>query len=203
MSELNVYQALTLLPDPEISPYFIWQKLYTQLHIALADINNQHGVDSVGVSFPGYVYEEKNNKAVRATLGNQLRVFAPNREVLATLDLRKWLSQLSDYVHIKNIAEVGQVSRYMVVQRYRAKRVEKQAETFAAHKQLSFDEALRHCIKHKRATKDYPFIRLRSLTNGHEYQLAIYQTEAKSPSAGVFNRYGMNNFSNSITVPHW
>ena len=42
---MNFYQEITLIPDAEISPYFLWSKVYTQLHIALADVKNQHGVD--------------------------------------------------------------------------------------------------------------------------------------------------------------
>ena len=56
---MEYYQELTILPDPEISPYFIWTKLYTQLHIALADLYNTQGISSIGVSFPNYKFEQK------------------------------------------------------------------------------------------------------------------------------------------------
>ena len=56
------YQEITILTDPEISPYFIWSKLYTQLHIALADLHNKQGIDSIGVSFPNYKFEKKGEK---------------------------------------------------------------------------------------------------------------------------------------------
>ena len=49
---MNFYQEITLIPDAEISPYFLWSKVYTQLHIALAHVKNQHGVDGIGISFP-------------------------------------------------------------------------------------------------------------------------------------------------------
>jgi len=32
---MKVYQEITIIKTPEISPYFIWSKLYTQLHLAL------------------------------------------------------------------------------------------------------------------------------------------------------------------------
>ena len=103
-ADMKYYQELTILPDPEISNYFIWSRLFTQLHIALADIKNQHGIDSIGVSFPEYYFDE-NGKSSR--LGSKLRIFAPNLETLEKLDLNNWLDRLTDYVHIKSIKEVG------------------------------------------------------------------------------------------------
>ena len=54
MSQLTHFQEITLIPDPDIAPYFIWSKLFNQLHIALADVKNKHNIDSIGVSFPDY-----------------------------------------------------------------------------------------------------------------------------------------------------
>ena len=71
---MNFYQEITLIPDAEISPYFLWSKVYTQLHIALAHVKNQHGVDGIGISFPNYKYEEKDGKTF-ATATNY--VFLP------------------------------------------------------------------------------------------------------------------------------
>ena len=31
---MQFYQEITLLPDVEISPYFLWTKVYTQIHLA-------------------------------------------------------------------------------------------------------------------------------------------------------------------------
>ncbi|WP_341461706.1 type I-F CRISPR-associated endoribonuclease Cas6/Csy4, partial [Moraxella osloensis] len=40
---MKFYQELTIIPEPEISPYVVWSQIFTQLHIALADVKNSHG----------------------------------------------------------------------------------------------------------------------------------------------------------------
>lgn len=201
-SSLTYYQELTILPDPEISSYFIWSKLFTQLHIALADVKNIHDINSIGISFPDYYFDNKNGKTSK--LGSKLRIFAPSKDELEKLDLNKWLDRLTDYVHIKSIKEVGnQAKEYVVVRRYRFKNVEKQAEQYAKHKGISYKDALAWCLQHKQSSKPYPFINLKSETNEQNYKLSITQEAVDSPTQGDFNQYGMNNASGNSTVPHW
>lgn len=199
---MNVYQELTILPDPEISPYFIWSKLYTQLHIALADVKNKHGIDSIGVSFPGYRYEEKDGKTF-ATLGSKLRVFAPDAQTLETLNPNQWLERLSDYVHIKSIAPVPQNTGHVVVKRYHHINKNKQAKAFAEFKGIDFNEALAHCLAHKRGNVPYPFINMKSEDNQQMFKLCICQQEVQAPVDGRFNTYGINTGDSQVTVPAW
>lgn len=200
---MNYYQELTLIPDAEISPYFIWQKLYTQLHIALADVKNNHGIDSIGVSFPNYRYENKNGKEF-ATLGNKLRVFGSESD-LNTLDLPKWLSKLTDYVHLKAIAEVGdKASEYLVVRRYRYKNLTRQARSFAAHKNIAYDVALEHCRQYKTGSREnYPFINLASADTGQFFKLGIRQETVNTQMQGSFTTYGLSHVDHLVTVPNW
>lgn len=205
---MNYYQELTILPDPDINMYFIWQKLYTQLHIALADLYNQHGIDTVGISFPNYKYEAKADKNgnVRefATLGNKLRIFAPTEDALTKLDIKTWLERLTDYVHIKSTQAVGdKPTGYVVVKRHRYINKQKQAEDFAVFKDIGLDEALKHCQTYKRSNAHYPFINLNSQSNGHCYKLSICQTIVNKEHNGSFNLYGINNNTKNTTVPHW
>lgn len=199
---MKYYQEITLLKDD--LPFFeLWSKVYTQLHIALADVKNKHGIDGIGVSFPNYRYEEKNGKTF-ATLGDKLRIFAQTKEELETLNLAQWLERLTDYVHLKAIKEVGnQATSQVVVRRYRHKNLEKKAQEFAKFKGISFEEALTHCQTHKRPIKNYPFINLKSETTQNPYKLSIWQENAETPVTGKFNTYGINNLSDSVTVPNW
>lgn len=198
---MKYYQELTILPDPEISSYFIWGKLITQLHIALADIKNQYDIDNIGISFPEY-YFDKNGKSSK--LGSKLRIFAPNLESLEKLNVTNWLDRLTDYVHIRSIKEVGnQAKEHVVVRRYRYKNVQKQAEQYAKHKGIDYKDALSWCIKYKQSSKPYPFINLKSETNKQDYKLSIVQETVDSPIAGSFNQYGIKNASGNTTVPHW
>lgn len=58
-ASLTHYQEITIIPDPEIASYFIWSKLFTQFHIALAEMKNKHSIESIGISFPDYYFDEK------------------------------------------------------------------------------------------------------------------------------------------------
>ena len=102
---MKVYQEITIIPDDDNAPYFLWSKLYNQLHIALADVANTHGIRTIGVAFPNYRYVERDGKTF-ATLGSRLRIFAPSCDELEKLNLAKWLDRLTDYVHIKAIADL-------------------------------------------------------------------------------------------------
>lgn len=200
---MNVYQELTILPDEEISPYFLWSNVFKQVHIALADAHNKNGIKNIGVSFPNYRFEKKDEKLFGA-LGNKLRLFAISESELEILNLTKWLERLADYVHIKSITHVPDVTEHRVVRRYNFKGVEQQARRFAKHKGISFDDALAHCKEHKDSSKRYPFIQLFSEENQIPYRVYIQQFEAEKAQSGTFNTYGINNASGEgVTVPHW
>lgn len=201
---MNFYQEITLIPDAEISPYFLWSKVYTQLHIALADIKNKHGIDGIGVCFPNYRYEEKNGKTF-ATLGTKLRIFAKTADELEKLALPVWFARLIDYVHLTSVKEVpNKATEYVVVRRYRGKSLERKAKDYAKYKGIGYDEAMTYCQKNKAMSEmPYPYVQMKSLHNGNDYHLSILQEPAEQPKLGSFNAYGMNNISNHVTVPHW
>jgi len=200
---MKYYQEITLLDSDEKSIYEIWSEVYMQLHIALADVKNKHAIDTIGVSLPNYRYEEKKGQTF-AMLGNKLRVFAQSQKDLKALNLDKWLERLTDYVHVKRIAEVGNNTKgNVVVKRYRHKNVLKQAEEFAKHKGITYEAALAHCAKHKQDNKPYPYINLKSITNSQPYSLSIMQEVVDNETQGTFNSYGINNKLDNITVPHW
>lgn len=199
---MNYYQEVTLI-DGDKKLYELWSDVYNQIHIALAEAKNEHNIDTIGVSFPNYRYEEKGDK-VFASLGDKLRVFAPSQKDLETLNLDKWLERLTDYVHVKRISEVSDKAKeHIVVRRYRHKNVLKQAEAFAEHKGITLEAALIHCAKHKQDNKPYPYINLRSISNNQPYALSIIQEMADNETQGSFNSYGINNAADEVTVPHW
>ncbi|WP_352339049.1 type I-F CRISPR-associated endoribonuclease Cas6/Csy4 [Psychrobacter sp. 16-MNA-CIBAN-0192] len=199
---LNYFQEITIIPDPEIAPYFIWGKLFTQLHIALADVKNNHKIDSIGISFPDYHYDDKNEQSSK--LGLKLRVFAPNQKDLETLNLDNWLSRLTDYVHVKGIKEVprDKIMGYVSVHRYRFKPIEVQAQTLADKLKVCYEEAMAIVVKRKAELK-LPFIRMFSESNKTHYPLQILQQPSEEDVTGGFNVYGMNGMRDSVTVPQW
>ncbi len=198
---MKYYQELTIIPDPEIAPYFIWSKIFSQIHIALAEMKNKHDTSSIGVSFPDYHYDEKGKSS---KLGLKLRIFAPSQKDLETLNHDKWLDRLTDYVHVKRIKEVpmDKVKSYVSVHRYRFKPVEVQAQTLSDKLVISYEDAM-VTVDKRTSEKSVPYIQMRSQTNQSNYRLRILQQSCDKSKAGSFNTYGMNGMEGHATVPHW
>lgn len=198
---MKYYQEVTLI-EGDKRLYEIWSDVFNQIHIALADIKNKHNIESIGVSFPSYRYEEKKGQTF-AMLGNKLRIFAPSQNDLETLNLDKWLDRLSDYVHVKGIKEVDdKATGFVSVHRYRFKPIEVQVESLAKKMAISTEEAMAIVAKRKDELK-LPFIQMRSETNQSHYPLQILQQSSGAEVAGGFNVYGMNGMTDQVTVPHW
>jgi CRISPR-associated endonuclease Csy4 len=217
---MNYYQETTLI-NGDKSLYEIWSIVYTQLHIALADLKNHHDINNIGVSFPDYKYEVKSDGREFAMLGNKLRVFAHSKEDLDKLDLKQWLEKvntdksirtkwklfdsfdINDYVHIKRIAEIGdKATGYVSVHRYRFKPIEIQAQTLADKLKVSYDEAMVTVAKRKKEMA-VPFIQMHSQTNNSNYRLSVLQLPSDKAKSGSFNVYGMNGMRDTVTVPQW
>lgn len=198
---MDHFQEVTIIPDPEIAPYFIWSKLFKQLHLALVEIKNNHGLDTIGVSFPDYHYDDKKEQSSK--LGLKLRIFAPSSDELVKLKINKWLSRLTDYLDIGFIEEVSdKATGYVSVHRYRFKPIDVQAESLANKLSVSYEEAMATVAK-RAPEKSVPYIQMRSETNQSNYRLRILQKPCNEPKTGSFNTYGMNGMSDHVTVPHW
>lgn len=192
---MKYYQEITLIDQAEISLYFIWSKLYTQLHIALAEIKDTNNKVDLGVSFPQYLFE-KNDKNSKVNLGKKLRLFAQNEADLKKLDLKKWLDRLTDYVHITSIREVPEnIKGYAI---YKRKQVKTNAKRLARHRvkrgDIGFDEALAR-YSNVVTTTDLPFIQMKSLTSDQVFKLFIEKKNAEQSESQVFSTYGLSSES--------
>lgn len=220
---MNYYQELTVIKSPDISPYFIWSKLYTQVHLALVEqAKVSYGEDAkqgdIGVSFPEYRHMEKNGKTI-TQLGTKLRIFGKTQVELEQLNLTKWLERLSDYVHIKSIDNVkAKQNCYLIVKRLRQeKNMDRKTLQFAKKYDKPFEEVKQARITHimqrdkvdrieaeKRYNnpnlKERPYIIIKSLENHHSFSLEIDQRQVETACDGTFNTYGLSGQS---TVPHW
>lgn len=221
---MRFYQEITLIKTPEISPYFIWSKLYAQLHLALVEQQSPDKMVNIGVSFPGYTYREKEDKEF-ASLGSKLRIFAPSEQALQQLNLSKWLERLIDYVHIKSIQPVPEIANsYLLVKRYRAttnlerltRRLMRRESKRIGH-EISLEEAKamqnqRFVDKEKVSlgaakahysnpvVKNLPYIKMKSLSGGREFSLLINQQPVEQQQQGSFSTYGLSSIA---TVPDW
>lgn len=199
---MKFYQEITLIDQAEISPYFIWSKLYTQLHIALAKSKDTNDKVNIGVSFPQYIFEEKiEGKKAKVNLGKKLRIFAQNEVDLKKIDLKTWLDRLTDYVHITSIREVPEnVKSYAI---YKRKQVKTNAQRLARHRvkrgDIGFDEALAR-YSHVLTTTDLPYIQMLSLSTSDEqdkkrFKLFIEKYDAQKSETQVFSTYGLSSVS--------
>ena len=194
------YIDLTLLPDSEIPIYFLWEKVYQQLHLALVE---QQGNEKskVGVSFPKYSRSGK-------TLSDKLRLLALSETDLQALDLDTYFSRLEDYVHKTSIKEipVDKITGYAFFKREQVKgNVERLARRRAKRLDINYEEALNFYIndkKRKQTNKswtDAPFIYLYSQTSKQRFPLFIVKEEtAQIPDRAEFGSYGL---SQSCSVP--
>lgn len=203
---MSFYQEITLIDHVEISPYFIWSKVYGQLHIAFVEHKNSENKVPFGVAFPEYFYDEAKKKG---SLGKKIRIFAPTKEALEVLNINLWLVRLLDYVHIQSIKEVPKnVSQYAIYRRKQMKganRVQKEIENYAA------EHAKRNNVSLAEATKLYqhmtvrethlPFIQMLSLTSDQRFKLFIEKQMVNEKLSGcLFTTYGL---SASACVPEF
>ena len=199
---MKFYQEITLIDQAEISPYFIWSKLYTQLHIALAEIKDDSDKVGIGASFPQYIFEEKvENQKARINLGNKLRLFAESEADLKKLDIRKWLERLEDYVHITSIREVpSDIKGYAI---YKRKQVKTNAQRLARHRikrgDIGIGEALAR-YSNVVTTTNFPYIEMKSLSTSDQqsekrFKLFIEKQPAEKTETQVFSTYGLSSVS--------
>lgn len=197
---MRFYQEITLIKTPEISPYVIWGKLYMQLHLALVEQQNTDKTVNIGVSFPEYKYTQKEGGAF-ASLGAKLRVFANTEAELQQLNLTKWLERLTDYVHMKRIAEVpSDVLGYESFNRRRKsgnaeKHIRRRISRSEKHNNETPEQAAEFFKDYAMsdADKALPFIEMKSLKGQKDFRMSITRKEVEPSNVPVkFNTYGLS-----------
>ncbi len=184
---MKVYQDITLLPADDIGLYFLWEKVYQQLHLALVEQRVDKNVTDIGIAFPKYSVEPKG-------LGNKIRIFAETESRLNQLALSKWLSRLTDYVHLTSIKEVPEnIKGYERFVRQQAKATPERAARRAAKKQgISYEQALevrKHVVP---KLPDLPYLKLRSLSKDETFSLFIRHEALTDKTSGLFSTYGLS-----------
>ena len=87
---MKYYQEIRLLADAEASLGFLWQKIYQQIHLALAENKVGEHESAIGLSFPGYYVPKEKGKKQQGKgfpLGDKIRLFANSKEELEKLEL--------------------------------------------------------------------------------------------------------------------
>ncbi|RKZ81373.1 MAG: type I-F CRISPR-associated endoribonuclease Cas6/Csy4 [Gammaproteobacteria bacterium] len=188
---MKSYVDITLLPNADIALYFLWEKVYQQIHIALVEAQDGNGKVNIGVSWPEYDSE-------KFQLGSKLRILAASSENIEALNLRSWLARLSDYVHITLIRPVPvSIDGYAVFKRIQLKsNNERLARRRAKRKKTSLEEALAYFGDRKEVYSRAPYIRLRSHSSGKRYRLFIAKEETDTTDMNEgFSTYGLSSKS--------
>jgi CRISPR-associated endonuclease Csy4 len=207
---MKYFIELTLMTDPEISPYFILSKLYTQLHLVFVSHKDVQEQVPYGVSFPQYRAKQKSDKTF-VSLGSKLRIFAKTEAELTQLNLTTWLNRLSDYVHISSIKAVpATVNQWVTVRRVHppanadalARRYAKRSAVgkHGAFAVASVDEARQRLQHYPDTLHQLAFIPLKSLSTGDSFNLVLRQEVVDAAQDGLFSTYGLSRES---TLPHW
>jgi len=190
---MNYYREITLLPNADISSYFIWQKLYQQIHLALVENKITDKASAVGVSFPEY-------NADKFFLGTKLRLFSEDMKSLEQMPFEKWFSRLRDYVHFCEIRPVPKkLAGHACFKHIKLKgNKEKLARRRAKRNGETLQQALSHFENFEEQRSKLPYINVISQTSGQRFRLFIEKQAMEQPQTGLFSCYGL---SNTTTVP--
>jgi len=190
---MNFYVEITLLPNLVISLYFIWQKVYQQIHLALVEGKTAENQSAVGVAFPEY-------DAAEYSLGTKLRLFASDEQTLEQMQCEKWLNRLSDYVHLSGIKPVPEETREHACFRHVKPKgsKEKLARRRAKRTGETLQQALAYFATYEEKRSRLPYINMHSESNGQRFRLFIEKQPMEKQQAGFFSCYGL---SSKTTVP--
>lgn len=190
---MKYYQEITLLPPADISLYFLFQKVFQQIHIAFAENKNPDDTSSIGISFPEY-------DASKYLLGKKMYLLAGDEKSLSVLNAGKWLERLNDYLAISSINSVPEnLSGYACFKHCKLKgNKEKLARRRAKRKGETYEQALSFYSDYEAQESRLPYINMQSQTNGEHFRIYIEKEVKAQPKEGKFSCYGL---SNETTVP--
>jgi len=196
---MKYYLDITLMPDPEITLGFIWQKVYQQVHIALAENKIAESSSAIALAFPQC--SQNRDKNVAFPLGNKLRIFAPSEELLDKLAINSWLKRFTDHTHITSIKTVPEkVNEFVCVKRKQCKtNLSRLARRRAKRKEETFEKALQHYASFKDEQSKQPYINVTSLSKKEQFRLFVEQKKVNEAIEGEFTCYGLSK--EQATVP--
>ncbi len=201
---MKFYVEITLSPDIEasISFNFLWQKVYQQLHLKFVEMKDEStspsppfeggSLQPIGVSFPHY--DAKAN-----TLGDNIRLFASDFEILERFNARQTLKKFIDYVHVTNIRNVPSNVKYGCFQRLQLKTSNLRLARRKAKRENIDVESVLSNFQRVEELKMPPFVWIQSASNGEKFKLfVVYNELANDNCAAGFGTYGLSGES---TVP--
>ena len=208
---MKVYQDITLQADADIALGFLWQKLYQKIHIALVEHKTSDNLSAIAVGFPDYGQKG-------FPLGARLRLFALNQADLEVFKVGDYLVRLTDYVNIKSIQSVPEVTKFASFVRHHVKgkaRIEKAEREKAMLWSEKSGKSLESCLKalaKTRPTSDIkePFVWMESEgtkksnpKQTRKFPLFIRKIEQKNSNSGKLNCYGLSYSQDPVALPQF
>ena len=205
---MKYYLDITLLPDAEINLGFLWQKVYTQCHLALVEQKSADNHSAVAIAFPGYKTVKKVPAEIDAfqpnnfPLGNKLRLLAESAEQLEQLEINNWLKRLSDYCHITSVKSVpDDINEYASFTRKQFNTsVERLARRRAKRKNESYEQAMAYYQNFQPPKSSLPYVNCKSLSGNRPFKLLIEKQVVNEPNSGLFNCYGLSQKQGDTTA---
>ncbi len=187
------YQEINLRPDNEVGLFFLWEKIYQQIHLGLVETQTNDGIVTLGLAFPGY-------QAKSTQLGNQLRIFAKASEQLEAFNVEVRLSRMYEYVDISAVNPVPEhIENHACFYRIQPKsNLERLARRKAKRQQISTEAALALLEGFNEQICNAPYIWIKSQSSGERFRLFIGRIDVSEPSYQGFTSYGLSRLS---TVP--
>jgi len=190
---MNYYREITLIDQTEVSIYFLWSKVFTQLHLCFVAHKDEKNTIPYGISFPV--------KENIFQLGNKLRILAHTEQELCDLNLEKYFELLEDYIHIKKTRHIPDDVTYVTFERFiPQKSLEERVIHQAMRRNISIDESQAHFHGYKSEKINMPYIMLKSLSSHSKFRLFIKMKKNTNILHGRFGTYGL---SRNIAVPAW
>lgn len=192
---MKYYQEVQLLLDEDMSPNFLWSKIYPVLHVAFVEFKDENEKIPFGVAFPEYIVGSKDK-----SVGTKLRVFAVDRELLGRLNLKDRLERFADYLYVTGVRAVpNSVNGYVIFARMRKETNPlAKARRYAMRHGITVEEALE--LFSKTPELKLPYIILGSQSTGEKFSLFVDRREVSEPCEGKFTTYGL---SDMVTVPNF
>jgi len=210
---MKSYIEITLLPDADIALGFLWEKVYQQVHLALAENKISKYQSAIAVSFPKY-----GDKPF--PLGDKLRLLAQSEGQLQQLDIGIWLNRLTDYTHHTSIKAVpSNVNAFVCFKRKQfksASKIEADIERRALYQSQKanrpIDEIRAGLLAQQYDGKcDLPFVYMTSLSTSeatvpssrNKFRLFIEKEDVEKAQSGSFTCYGLSSrvHDKQATVP--
>lgn len=179
----------------DIDIHFLWGKVYQMIHLGLVETKMLNGLSPIGLTFPKYDIE-------KCQLGNILRVFAMEKQVLEKFNAKKRLNNLSDYTHITGIRDVpGNITSYVRFKRKQSKsNTERLARRKAKREGIDFDNAMQLLKNRKEILINAPFIKISSISSENAFKLFICKESSAELINKAFSCYGLSSES---TLPNF